>query len=85
MFPLPRPRCSSRIRFLLDIVMALRNNNMAKIPHYDPTLSQDLNKLLKTLVNPSQTLTELSISLDDLLKGSRATSARLPAGWDGAS
>ncbi|XP_043229097.1 nucleolar MIF4G domain-containing protein 1-like [Amphibalanus amphitrite] len=59
---------SSRVRFLLDIVMALRNNNMAKIPNYDPVLGQELNKLLKTLVNPSQTLTELSISLEDLLK-----------------
>ncbi|XP_037075390.1 nucleolar MIF4G domain-containing protein 1-like [Pollicipes pollicipes] len=58
----------SRIRFLLDIVMALRNNNINKIPQYDPGLGQELNKLLKTLVNPNQTITELNISLEDLLK-----------------
>ncbi|XP_037076565.1 nucleolar MIF4G domain-containing protein 1-like isoform X2 [Pollicipes pollicipes] len=57
-----------RIRFLLDIVMALRNNNINKIPQYDPGLGQELNKLLKTLVNPNQTITELNISLEDLLK-----------------
>ena len=37
----------SRIRFMLDILMAIRNNNMRKIPNYDPEHLQHLQKMMK--------------------------------------
>lgn len=54
---------------MLDILLAVKNNNMAKIPQYDPSLSEHLKKLLKTLVHKGKYVTELKITLDDLLKG----------------
>ncbi|KAL1123123.1 hypothetical protein AAG570_002211 [Ranatra chinensis] len=59
---------SSRVRFMVDILMTIKNNNMAKLPQYDPTLSNHLKKLMKTMVRTGNSVTELKISLDDLLK-----------------
>ncbi|CAL1535331.1 unnamed protein product [Lymnaea stagnalis] len=59
----------SRIRFMLDILMAVRNNNMRKIPNYDTSHIEHLKKIIKTFIR-AQTLGEdqLNISLEDLLK-----------------
>ena len=32
---------------MLDVINALKNNNMRKIPQYDPTLFENMKKLLK--------------------------------------
>ena len=34
---------------MLDVINALKNNNMRKIPQYDPTLFENMKKLLKHL------------------------------------
>ncbi|RUS85831.1 hypothetical protein EGW08_006383, partial [Elysia chlorotica] len=59
----------SRIRFMLDILMAVRNNNMNKIPNYDPSHVEHLKKITKNFIR-GQGLGEdqLNISLEDLLK-----------------
>ena len=40
----------SRVRFMLDIVMAIKNNNMRKIPNYDPEHLDHLRKLIKGFI-----------------------------------
>ncbi|KAK3766031.1 hypothetical protein RRG08_002272 [Elysia crispata] len=59
----------SRIRFMLDILMAVRNNNMSKIPNYDPSHIEHLKKIAKNFIR-GQGLGEdqLNVSLEDLLK-----------------
>ncbi|KAF7265831.1 hypothetical protein GWI33_020901 [Rhynchophorus ferrugineus] len=58
---------SSRIKFLLDIVLAIKNNNVAKIPNYDPTYSEHLKKIMKGFMRKGNYVTQLNISLQDLL------------------
>lgn len=40
----------SRVRFMLDVVMAIRNNNMRKIPNYDPEHLDHLRKLIRGFI-----------------------------------
>lgn len=40
----------SRIRFILDVLTALRNNNMSKIPGYDPSHIEHLRKIMKSMI-----------------------------------
>lgn len=60
---------SSRVKYMLDILLAIKNNNVSKIPNYDTTYSEHLKKLLKSFVRKGNYVTQLNISLDDLLKG----------------
>lgn len=59
---------NSRVRFMLDILLAVKNNNMAKMPQYDPSHSEHLKKLIKTMVHKGKYVTELKITMEDLLK-----------------
>lgn len=54
---------------MLDILLAIKNNNMTKIPQYDPTHVEHLKKLMRTLIRKGNYVTQLNISLDDLMKG----------------
>lgn len=60
---------SSRVRFMLDILLAVKNNNMTKIPQYDPSHCEHLKKTLKSLVHKGKYIAELKVTLEDLLKG----------------
>ena len=40
----------SRVRFMLDIILAIRNNNMRKIPNYDHEHLEHLRKLIRTYI-----------------------------------
>ena len=40
----------SRVRFMLDVIMAVRNNNMRKIPNYDPEHLEHLKKLIRNYI-----------------------------------
>lgn len=52
---------------MLDVLLAIKNNNVNKIPQYDPTLAEHLRKVLKTLFVNGKYVTTLNITLDDLL------------------
>lgn len=58
-----------RIDFLLDVLLAIKNNNMNKIPQYDPTYTEELKKSLKGIIRKGNRITTINIPLDDLLKG----------------
>nr|CAD7392721.1 unnamed protein product [Timema cristinae] len=60
---------NTRVKFMLDILLAIKNNNVSKIPNYDTSHSEHLKKLLKGFLRKGNYVTELKISLEDLLKG----------------
>ncbi|KAL7976492.1 hypothetical protein Chor_008441 [Crotalus horridus] len=55
--------------FMLEIMLALKNNDMRKIPGYDPEPVEKLRKLLRTLTHSSNSGKEsqLRVSLESLL------------------
>lgn len=52
---------------MLDVLTAVKNNNVNRIPNYDPTLAEHLRKFLKSLCVNGKYVTTLNIALDDLL------------------
>ncbi|XP_004860384.1 nucleolar MIF4G domain-containing protein 1 isoform X1 [Heterocephalus glaber] len=60
----------TRIRFMLETMLALKNNDMRKIPGYDPEPVERLRKLQRALVRSagSGSETQLRISWDGILK-----------------
>ncbi|NXU54797.1 NOM1 protein, partial [Turnix velox] len=60
-------RDQTRVRFMLETMLALRNNDMRKIPGYDPEPVEKLRKLQRSLVRSSGKETELRVSLESLL------------------
>lgn len=66
------PECTenqSRVKFMLDILLAIKNNNMRKIPNYDHSHIEHLQKLLKSYQKSnSSNEMQLRISYDDLMK-----------------
>lgn len=58
----------SRKRFMLEILTAVRNNNIQKIPNCDPSMAEHASKVLRGLFRKGCLLQELNISLEDLLK-----------------
>ncbi|XP_073745030.1 nucleolar MIF4G domain-containing protein 1 isoform X1 [Callorhinus ursinus] len=59
----------TRVRFMLETMLALKNNDMRKIPGYDPEPVEKLRKLERALVQStgSGTDTQLRISWDGIL------------------
>ncbi|XP_050771824.1 nucleolar MIF4G domain-containing protein 1 [Gymnogyps californianus] len=59
----------TRVRFMLETMLALRNNDMRKIPGYDPEPIEKLRKLQRTLIHSSGSgkETQLRVSLESLL------------------
>lgn len=61
----------SRIRFMLDTLTAIRNNNMYKIQNYDPDLIEHMKKMLRSYLHKGCAVQEMRISYDDLLKADK--------------
>ncbi|KAK9527657.1 hypothetical protein VZT92_014200 [Zoarces viviparus] len=59
----------TRVRFMLETMLALKNNDMRKIPGYDPEPLEKLRKLQRTLVQrrAGGSDMKLRVSLDNLL------------------
>ncbi|KAM4906820.1 nucleolar MIF4G domain-containing protein 1 [Sylvia borin] len=59
----------TRVRFMLETMLALRNNDMRKIPGYNPEPVERLRKLQRSLVHSSGSGkdTQLRVSLESLL------------------
>jgi nucleolar MIF4G domain-containing protein 1 len=59
---------NTRVMFMLDILMAVKNNNVSKIPQYDSSLVEHFRKLLKQFVRAGKYVTTLAVTMEDLLK-----------------
>ncbi|XP_076286950.1 nucleolar MIF4G domain-containing protein 1 homolog [Lasioglossum baleicum] len=58
---------SSRVRFMLDVLLAIKNNNVSKIPQYDPSHVEHLKKVLRTVIRKGNTIAQFNVTLEDLL------------------
>eukprot|EP00088_Acartia_fossae_P050313 TRINITY_DN5628_c0_g1_i2.p1 TRINITY_DN5628_c0_g1~~TRINITY_DN5628_c0_g1_i2.p1 ORF type:complete len:821 (+),score=294.37 TRINITY_DN5628_c0_g1_i2:36-2465(+) len=56
----------SRVQFMLDVLLAVKNNNVNKIPNYDPSHFEHLKKILKTFIREGNFVSEMKIGLKDL-------------------
>ncbi|XP_040922092.1 nucleolar MIF4G domain-containing protein 1 [Toxotes jaculatrix] len=65
----PKFQDQTRVRFMLETMLALKNNDMRKIPGYDPEPVERLRKLQRTLINRSAggSDVKLRVSLENLL------------------
>jgi len=54
---------------MLEIVIAIRNNNMTKIPNYDPSIAAHLQKLIKGHIHKGNYISVMKIKMEDLLNG----------------
>ncbi|XP_011696022.1 PREDICTED: nucleolar MIF4G domain-containing protein 1 [Wasmannia auropunctata] len=59
---------SSRVKFMLDILLAIKNNNMSKIPQYDPFRIEHLKKILKNFIHKGNSVTQFNVTLEDLVE-----------------
>uniref|UniRef100_A0A8C6CZR0 Nucleolar MIF4G domain-containing protein 1 n=1 Tax=Moschus moschiferus TaxID=68415 RepID=A0A8C6CZR0_MOSMO len=66
-------RDQTRVRFMLETLLALKNNDMRKIPGYDPEPVERLQKLQRGLVRSTGAGTdpELRVSWDSVLNAER--------------
>ena len=54
---------------MLETLLAIKNNNMNKIPQYDPVHIEHLKKILKSFLRKGNTISPFEIGLNDLLQG----------------
>ncbi|XP_060161016.1 nucleolar MIF4G domain-containing protein 1 isoform X1 [Globicephala melas] len=66
-------RDQTRVRFMLETLLALKNNDVRKIPGYDPEPLERLRKLQRALLRGagSGTETQLRVSWDSVLNAER--------------
>ena len=64
---------SSRVKFMLEILSAIKNNNVNKIPTSSEqcysTYIDQVQKVIRTYYKYNKTPAELTISYEDLLNG----------------
>ena len=58
----------SRVVFMIEILNGIKNNNVNKIPNYDPSHFDHLKKSLKSSLREGKFVTELNISYKDLVQ-----------------
>lgn len=54
---------------MLEILLAIKNNNINKIPQYDPSHVEHLKKVIKSVIRKGNIITQFNVSLMDLLHG----------------
>lgn len=54
---------------MLDVLLAIKNNNMNKIPQYDPSQIEHLKKIFKNFIHKGNSVTQFNVTLEDLLEG----------------
>ncbi|XP_049289069.1 nucleolar MIF4G domain-containing protein 1 homolog [Anopheles funestus] len=57
----------TRVKFMLETLLAVKNNNMNKIPQYDPTLVEHFRKLLKGMITSGKYVSTLNIGIEDII------------------
>ena len=77
----------SRIKFMLDILLAIKNNNVKKIPNYDSTYQSHWQKIIKEFLRPGITqITPFEIGYEELLDAeSRGRWWIVGSAWSGTT
>ena len=81
------PEQDTRIKFMLDILLAIKNNNVKKIPNYDATHQAHWQKIIKGFLRPGITqITPLKIGFEEILNAeSRGRWWIVGSAWAGGS
>ncbi|XP_043254608.1 nucleolar MIF4G domain-containing protein 1 homolog [Colletes gigas] len=58
---------SSRVKYMLDVLLAIKNNNISKMPQYDSSHVEHLKKIIKSVIRKGNSVTQFNVSLEDLL------------------
>lgn len=58
----------SRVQFMIEVLTGIKNNNVNKIPNYDPSHFEHLKKNFKSCIRDGKFVTELNISYKDLVQ-----------------
>ena len=58
----------SRVLFMIEVLNGIKNNNVNKIPNYDPSHFEHLKKSFKNSLREGKFVTELNISYRDLVQ-----------------
>jgi len=58
----------SRVSFMLEILTAIKNNNVNKIPNYDPSHFEHMKKIFRSFLREGNFVTELKIGYKDLIQ-----------------
>jgi len=58
----------ARVQFMLEVLLAVKNNNVNKIPNYDTTHFEHLRKTLKIYIRDGNFVSVMKIGLKDLEK-----------------
>ena len=58
----------SRVQFMLEVLTGIKNNNVNKIPNYDPSHFEHLRKNFKVCIREGKFVTEMNISYKDLIQ-----------------
>ena len=53
----------ARVQFMLDVLIAVKNNNVNKMPNYDHEHIKHLLKILKTFIREGNYVVEMKIGL----------------------
>ena len=74
-----------RVRFMLEMLIAIRNNNVKKIPNYDSEHQQELLRTMRQQwFRPGKQSSPLRVSLADLTEaGSRGRWWIVGSAWKG--
>ncbi|XP_014289828.1 nucleolar MIF4G domain-containing protein 1 homolog [Halyomorpha halys] len=62
---------NSRMKYMLSILINIKNNNISKLSDFNPTQHEELKKVLKSLIRKGNTIVTLQIKLDDLLNAEK--------------
>lgn len=54
---------------MLEILLAVKNNNINKIPQYDPLQVEHLRKVMKSVIRKGNAIVQFNVTLEDLLHG----------------
>uniref|UniRef100_A0A2P2I419 Nucleolar MIF4G domain-containing protein 1 homolog n=1 Tax=Hirondellea gigas TaxID=1518452 RepID=A0A2P2I419_9CRUS len=75
-----------QLELLHSMLRAIKNNNESKMPNYDPTCTEQLRKLLRTVVGDDGKMTPVRVTLEDLLLSeTRGRWWVVGSAWTGAS
>lgn len=68
------------MKHMPEVLFSIKNNNVNKIPQYDPTLAEHLRKISKILFVNGKYVTTLNIKLDHLLNVSQRSTRQIVGG-----
>lgn len=62
---------NSRMKYMLNILINIKNNNISKLSDFNPSQQEEIKKVLKSFIRKGNTIVTLQIKLGDLLNAEK--------------